>query len=233
MDENVTLQKYKVVLSCVLKPPCFKKGTKILALNKYRNEEFIPVESLVKGDMVKTDLHGFRCITSIYKLHIINKPDNPRQLMYKMKKTDDDEDVVFKDLSLMGEHSILVDKLSDDQKREETSCYGEVFDIDGKLCNHCCLSPDFHPIKEMKIFECYKVELDDDGDYDKGFAIWANGLLVETPCHNEFIEERYMEIIQDHVKFIHSKSPAATQVIWNDNDNFERNNNSSCRYQRT
>ena len=28
-----------------------------------------------------------------------------------------------------------------------------------------------------------------------------------------------MEIIQDHVKFIHSKSPAATQVIWNDDDN--------------
>ena len=190
MDENVTLQKYKIILSCVLIPPCFKRGTKLLALNKYRNEEYVPVEMITQGDMVKTYLHGFRRVTSISKLHIINKPENPRYVMYKMKKTEDDESVLIKDLLLMGEHSILVDKLSQEVEREEISCYGEVFDIDGKICNHCCLASDFHPIKETKMYECFKIELDDDGDYNKGFAIWANGLLVETPCHNEFTEDR-------------------------------------------
>ena len=218
MDDTVTAQKYRVNIRSVLVPPCFKKGTKVLALNRYREEEYIPVEKITKGDMVKTYLHGFRRVEMVNRLYIINSNETPRTSMYKIQPTEDTESGLFKELTLTGEHSVLVDTLDKHVQREEFSCYGDVFDIDGKLCNHCCLSPDFIQLKESRLFECYHMELHDDGDYDKGFGIWANGLLVETPCHNEFVKERYIDIIHEHVKFIHSRSLQTSHVVWDDED---------------
>jgi hypothetical protein len=217
-DDYVTTQKYQVLVTSVLVPPCFKKGTKVLSLNRDRKEEYVPVENLVRGDMLKTYLHGFRPIESISKLYMVNKPDMPRTSMYKIKKSEDEDSLVFKDLTLIGEHSILVDKLSPKSEKDETSCYNEIYDIDGKYCHHCCLHPDFEQVRETRFFECYHILLNDDGDFDKGFGIWANGLLVETPCFNEFIEDKYSHIIEDHVKFIHSKSPLASQAVFWDRE---------------
>ena len=217
-NNYISNQKYKIIVSSVIIPPCFTKGTKILSLNEDRREEYVSVENVCKGDLIKTQLHGFRPIENIDKLFVINKPDAPRNSMYKILKQEDEDTKVFKDLTLMGEHSILVDKLTDEQEREETSCYGDIYDIDGKFCNHCCLSKNFEKITEKKIYECFHITLHDDGDYDKGFGVWANGLLVETPCQNEFVEERYLDIIIQHINYVKNNSPAASHVVWDEKE---------------
>ena len=47
-DSYVYTQKYKVIISSVIIPPCFQKGTKILSLNNDRREDYICVENSVR-----------------------------------------------------------------------------------------------------------------------------------------------------------------------------------------
>ena len=45
--------------------PCFNHDTKILCLNKFSKEEYVPIQDLRKGDLVKTYLHGYKRIEMI------------------------------------------------------------------------------------------------------------------------------------------------------------------------
>ena len=51
-----------------LLPICFNQGTKILCCNKNLKEEYISIENLKKGDLVKTYKHGYKKIDLIGKM---------------------------------------------------------------------------------------------------------------------------------------------------------------------
>ena len=169
-----------------LTTPCFNKGTKILCLNSVLEEEYIPIEDLKKGDLVKSYLHGYRRIDSIGTNKMINNPEHFNLSMYKMAKTL--ENGLTEDLIVTGGHSILVDDLGDYYSENEGKFKGKIPTIDGKYFLLSAVSKDFIQLTDTNEYTYYHLVLENNGDNDERFGIWANGILTETISKNQFTE---------------------------------------------
>jgi hypothetical protein len=167
--------------------PCFNEGTKILCLNKNFGEKYVPIEKLRKGDIVKSYKHGYRKIDLIGKGIMINNSNINNNRMYKMIKTE--KNGLIKDLLVTGGHSILVDDLGS-LKEENEKIIGEV-KIDDKYLLLASVSKDFIKIKENKEFTYYHFVLENNGDDNERFGVWANGILTETTSKNHFVNHKY------------------------------------------
>ena len=151
---------------------CFKEGTKILCAN----EEYIPVEQLKPGDLVKTYKHGLRRITKVTTAKMVNNPDNFGKCLYLMKKTD----IMTDDLFLTGWHSIMVDDLGDSEA-DNTKRLGPNNKIDDKYLLLCSVSHEFNKVDNTQEYTVYNFALDGDGDDEARYGVYANGVLCETP----------------------------------------------------
>ena len=169
-------------------PSCFNEGTKILCLNKNLEEEYIPIENLRKGDLVKSYKHGYRKINLIGKNPMVNNPNVYNECMYKMEKTDDNG--LLEDLIVTGGHSILVDDLGI-CKEENDKIFGTTPTIDGKYLLLCSISKDFTKLDNINLYIYYHFVLENNGNDDERFGVWANGLLTETPSTTYFINHNY------------------------------------------
>jgi hypothetical protein len=165
---------------------CFNYDTKILCL-KSGIEEYIPIQDLVKGDLVKTYLHGFLKIDLIGKDTLINDHNSDFNCMYKMEKTDDNG--LIEDLIITGAHSILVDKLSEYQE-EYIKSIGDRLKIDDKYLLLSCTSPDFKKIEDNNIYTYYHFTLED-ADENKQYGVYANGILTESQSRKDFISHKF------------------------------------------
>ena len=166
-------------------PLCFNKGTKILCLNKNLEEEYIPIENLNKNDFVKSYKHGYRKIDSIYNNNLINNTLIFNQCMYKMIKTEKNN--LFEDLIVTGGHSILVDDLLENKEENDKIFNGETPKIDDKYLLLASVSKDFIKLKGNDLYTYYHFVLENNGDDNERFGVWANGILTETPSKNYFI----------------------------------------------
>ena len=169
-------------------PSCFNEGTKILCLNKNFEEEYIPIENLRKGDLVKSYKHGYRKIDLIGKNYMINNPDKFNECMYKMKKTDDNG--LIEDLIITGGHSILVDDL-EKYKEENYNFLGEVQMIDNKYLLLSAVSNNFTKLENTNLYTYYHFILENNGNDDERFGVWANGILTETSSKKYFMKCKY------------------------------------------
>jgi hypothetical protein len=169
-------------------PSCFNEGTKILCLNKNLEEEYIPIENLRKGDIVKSYKHGYRKIDLIGKNPMINNPYKNNECMYKMKKTDDNG--LIEDLIITYGHSILVDDLGE-YKEENDKIFGSTIMIDDKYLLLAGLSKDFVKLENKNLYIYYHFILENNGNEDERFGVWANGILTETPSKKYFNNYKY------------------------------------------
>jgi hypothetical protein len=170
-----------------VQPTCFNYDTKILCLNNLFQEEYIPIQDLKSGDLVKTYLHGYRKIDLIGKISFLNHNDL-FNCMYKMEKTE--ENGLLEDLIITGGHSLMVDSISDEE--QERYCekglnnFVEENKIDDKYLLLACVSDKFVKVTSNDVFTCYLLIPENNGDDNERFGIWANGILSETPCKNYF-----------------------------------------------
>ena len=169
-----------------LTTPCFNKGTKILCLNSMKEEEYIQIENLKKGDLVKSYLHGYRKIDSIGKNSMINNPEHFNLSMYKMEKTDTNG--LIEDLIVTGGHSILVDDLGEYYNENNGRFKGKIPKIDDKYFLLSAVSKEFTQLKDTNEYTYYHLVLENNGNNDERFGIWANGILSETISKNQFSE---------------------------------------------
>jgi len=176
-------------ITLILDPPsCFNEGTKILSLNKNLEEEYIPIENLRKGDLVKSYQHGYRKIDLIGKNPMINNPEKFNECMYKMEKTS--ENGLIEDLIVTGGHAILVDDLGI-CKEENDKIFGTTFMIDDKYLLLSAVSKEFLKLENTNVYTYYHFILENNGNDDKRFGVWANGILTETPSKNQFNNHKY------------------------------------------
>ena len=170
------------VIPVIDDPICFNEGTKILCFNKNLQEEYISIENLKKGDLVKTYKHGYRRIDLIGKNVMVNNPDNSKKCMYKMVKTD--KNCLLEDLIITGGHSILVDdpKLLDKRRK--------IKKVDDKYLLLSSISKDFIKLTNNNLYTYWHLTLETDDDNQR-FGIWANGLLTETTYKNSFIKHNF------------------------------------------
>ena len=169
-------------------PSCYNEGTKILCLNKQLAEEYIAIELLRKGDLVKSYKHGYRRVDLIGKDSMINNPERFNQSMYKMEKTA--ENGLLEDLIVTGGHVLLVDDLGD-HKEKNYAIFGATPMIDDKYLLLAAVSNDFKKIENNNLYTYYHFTLENNGSDDERFGVWANGILTETVSKNQFSNHKY------------------------------------------
>ena len=162
-------------------PQCFNKGTKILT-----GETWTPIENLQVGDLVTTYSHGLRPITHIGKGQMINNPDVWHTCMYRSQRKG------FEPLLVTGGHAFLVDYLSESQQRAQADFWGsdEVV-IDDKILMIAPVSKEFEKITDRSVYVYYHFVVENDGDDDRRYGVYANGFLTETPSKNQFLLHKY------------------------------------------
>jgi hypothetical protein len=163
--------------------PCFNHDTKILCLNKNLKEEYVPIQSMRKGDLVKTYLHGYKKIKSIGVNRFQNDPSNYRKCMYIMKKGKHVN--LNEDLIITGDHSILVEYIFKNEKILMRKRFMEEKKIDSLKLVMSSVSNFFEKITNKDEYTYYHFCVEDD-DADRNFGVWSNGILSEIPCANQF-----------------------------------------------
>jgi len=46
-------------------------------------------------------------------------------------------------------------------------------------------------LENTNLYTYYHFILENDGDNDKRYGVWANGILTETPSKNQFTNHKY------------------------------------------
>lgn len=160
---------------------CFDESTEILCLNENLAEVYKKISELKIGDFVKSFKHGFRRIEVIFSKSLINNVDDFQSCMYIMPKNKE----MTKDLIVTGGHSILVDSMTHNEDIKNKKYFGnDVQIIDNKKLLLAAASNKFTPLIDNNEYNIYNFCLENDGDDQARYGIWANGVLVETPAIN-------------------------------------------------
>lgn len=161
--------------------PCYNHGTKILCANSIGHEEYIPIEQIKVGMLVKTFKHGYRIVENVLSDQMTNNIGDPFQCMFKMKKIDDSH--MIDDLIVTGGHSILLDHppFTELEVQKQKTYWGDkIYMIDGKYMCMACVSQLFEPIIDRNQYTYYHLVLETHGDSSSHYGIWANGVLSES-----------------------------------------------------
>lgn len=188
-NANGYLLKMKIYI------PCFKEGTKILCLTPQMKEEYIPIQDIRKGHLVKTSLNGFVPVCMIGKSVISNPGCDERikNRLYKCSKPKYPE--LFEDLYITGCHSILVNKLSETQQEKTMDALGDIFITDRKYRLMAYLDERSEPYTEMGRHTVWHMALENT-DYYMNYGIYANGLLVESTSKRYMKELSGLKLIE-------------------------------------
>lgn len=161
--------------------PCFLKGTKILCINVGANnkEEYINIENLTEGTIVKTNRNGYKKIHSIKnkKMENINTfKQRYNNILYKYSK---DKFNLIDDLIITGNHSVLVDNLTDYQRGAIIKDLKKIYVTENKYRLPAYIDSNSEIYENFGEFEIWHLALENKDIY-MNYGIWANGLLVET-----------------------------------------------------
>ena len=163
--------------------PCFLEGTKVLTLT-YGKEEYVPIETLRKGDLVKTSLDGYKKVELIGKGDVQN-PSNTERIenrLYKCSPTSYPE--LKEDLYITGCHSILVDNITDKQREETIKHMGKIYVTDKKYRLIACIDERAEPWNSEGLYNIWHIALEN-ADEKMNYGVYVNGgLLVETSSIN-------------------------------------------------
>ncbi len=173
--------------------PCFLEDTQILCLENGK-EVYRPVQSLRKGDLVKTIYNGYLPIHMIGTSPMYNPSNNDRIAARLYKCPKENYPGLLDDLYITGCHSILVPWLTYEQGQKTIASLGRLFVTD----KHCRLmawvDEKAVPYKMEGVYNIYHIALENE-DYYMNYGIYANGLLVESCSKRYLMEMSNMRIL--------------------------------------
>jgi len=174
--------------------PCFLEGTKVLTLT-YGKEEYVPIETLQKGDLVKTRRDGYKKVELIGKGDIQN-PGNENRIENRLYKCSPESYPELKeDLYITGCHSILVGEITDKQREETINHLGKIYITDNKYRLMACVDERAEPWNSEGLYNIWHIALENE-DEKMNYGIYVNGgLLVET-CSINILKNHSNLIIQ-------------------------------------
>lgn len=155
--------------------PCFLKGSTILC-QVNGGEIWLPVEDLRKGTLVKTSRDGYKAVAAIGKGTMQNPANTKRteNRLYRLSPSAYPE--LTSDLILTGCHSILVDSLTDVQRKK----MDKVYVTDKKYRLMAVDDERAVPYEVEGQHTIYHFALENSDIY-MNYGVFANGgLLVET-----------------------------------------------------
>jgi hypothetical protein len=166
---------------------CFQKGVKILCPNG-----LIPIENLRVNDSVRTYKHGFRKITHIGFNHGTNC-SGKNSTFNNMFICDTNPDFI-----ITGGHGILLDKNEIYEKilNNHGVKTQDITHIDDKMLMPIGICPGFTEFPLGYSFTYYHFVLENDGNDDTRYGVYATDQLVltETPSKKQFLLHDYILI---------------------------------------
>lgn len=173
---------------------CFKENTKILTDIGYK-----PIETLRKGDLIKTLLHDYVPISCIGKKIIYheNSLERTKNKLYKCSNQEYPE--ILEPLIITGCHSILVenstDVVNEEQANKVIEINGGIYLTDEKFRLPACLDVKTSIFETTGNFTVYHIALTHKDKY-MNYGIFANGLLVESCSEWSLLEYSKLSLIE-------------------------------------
>ncbi len=159
--------------------PCFLEGTQVLCLVD-NVEKWLSIQSLGPDTIVKTYKHGPKKISLLGQSTIYNQSNDLRikDRLYKCPVANYPE--LNQDLYITGCHSLLVDNLTDIQRKETIEKLNKIYITDDKYRLIACVDSKAEPWNKSGRFNIYHLALEHNDD-GMNYGIYVNGgLLVET-----------------------------------------------------
>jgi hypothetical protein len=174
---------------------CFLEGSTILCLVD-NEEKYLPIQEMRKGTLVKTIQHGYRKVELIGRKPFINSGSIERgeQQLYICSKEKYPE--LTEDLVLTGDHSILVDTITEEQRKRMTEILGEIFVTENKYRLLTFLDNRSEPWSSKGEHTIWHFALESDNIY-VNYGVYANGGLKVESSPIRFIRDKaFMELIE-------------------------------------
>ena len=175
--------------------PCFLEGTTVLC-QVDGVEEYVPVEQLKKGSLVKTSLDGYKQVVLIGKGTIQN-PGNDERIENRLYKCSISNYPELKDdLYITGCHSILEFPITEKHKEDIIKHLGKLFVTDNKYRVLACVDERAEPWNSKGAYTIWHFSLENLNE-TMNYGVYVNGgLLVET-CSIKFLKNKSnMECIE-------------------------------------
>jgi hypothetical protein len=153
---------------------CFKEGTEILTNTGYR-----AIETLRKGDLVKTVKHDYKSIDMIGYRPISHIPSTQRikDQLYVCRSEQYPD--ITNELVITGCHAILVKDFKEGEREKTEEILGNIYVTDDHYRLPACVDCRASVYEKEGTYMIYHLALEND-DYYRNYGIYANGLLVET-----------------------------------------------------
>ena len=161
--------------------PCFLEGTQILC-SVDGVEKYVPIETVKPGDLVKTSRDGYKKVELIGSGTMKN-PGHAERTQDRLYKCSPERYPELKDdLYITGDHSILVDSLSNLEREKTVKQSGRVFVTDNRYRLCACIDERAEPWNSEGRYTIWHLALEN-SDPKMNYGIYVNGgLLVETCC---------------------------------------------------
>lgn len=175
--------------------PCFLEGTTILC-QVDGVEDYIPVEQLEPGTLVKTSLDGYKPVVLIGKGSLFN-PGNDERMENRLYKCSPSMYPQLKhDLYITGCHSILEFPITEKQTADTIKHLGKLFVTDKKYRLMACVDERAEPWNSEGTYIIWHFALEHSNEC-MNYGVYANGgLLVETCCIKTLMNKSNMNLIE-------------------------------------
>lgn len=189
---------------------CFNEDTTILCINikgdnkgdnngNNKGEKvFKCINEIKVGDIVETYKHGLKKVTHIGSQQMVNNPDSLSDCMYK-QSIRLSKNKLAHDLTVLGRHSLLVDKLTRRQQNKTLEIHA-VEKIDDKELLITMFNEDFDTMEDKNVYTYYHLVLEPESDkLDRRYGIFVNGstdpedlkpgVITATSYEKDFIKQ--------------------------------------------
>ena len=186
---------YKIANPYYTPIPCFLEGSKILQYNpETQTEQYVPIETLRTGDLIKTSASGYKAISHIGKKDLPDPATNQdkRDLLYVFDSKWASEDLG--PLCITGRHCLLHTKLSESEIEKVKQFTGDIYITENKYRVPAYLDSRREPYTKTDPVVIWHFALENDNIY-KNYGVYANGLLVESSSIEYMTDHSNMELL--------------------------------------
>jgi len=155
-------------------------------------EEYVPVETLRRGDLIKTAQSGYKAVQIIGYKTIENRTDSDdvKNRLFLFKKSG----LMTEDLCVTGEHCTLHKSLTDDKLEQVRDYMGDIYVSEGYYRVPSHLDERAEPYSKSGPMRIWHFALEHENVH-WNYGVFANGLLVESCCVIKMAEFSDMTIL--------------------------------------
>ena len=175
--------------------PCFLQGARILRLDPETDEEeYIAVEKLRRGDLIRTATCGYKTVAFIGRGTLRNPAGDPnrKNRLYKFQ----DKNKRHPPLFITGDHCLLYKEkdITPEKRREVREYMGDDYITEVYHRVPACLDEHATQYEGNGPVTIWHFALEHNNLYNN-YAVYANGILVETCSIDFLIKRSSMELI--------------------------------------